>query len=117
MFVYNFYFLFTNVFYFQKSRKTVRFSLKGLEDENDDEVLENPDGNCDNAEERELVRLKLEQHDRHQQIEASNRWKELELQTPSHDIGSLNRKYSGVSSFFINFFTLILLFKFFGLLE
>ncbi|CAD5119626.1 DgyrCDS8221 [Dimorphilus gyrociliatus] len=77
----------------RKSQKTVRLRNNQIED--NDEELDNNSENGDNVEERELIKLRLEQHDNHQQMEASNRWKDLELQTPAHDVGSLNRKYAG----------------------
>ena len=40
----------------------------------------------------DLAKAALKQHDQFQQVEASNRWKELELQTPSHDLTALNNK-------------------------
>ncbi|XP_074653332.1 uncharacterized protein LOC141907550 [Tubulanus polymorphus] len=44
-----------------------------------------------------LDELRHQEKDRFQQIEASNRWKLLELQKPSHDIQALNEKYKTTS--------------------
>ena len=46
----------------------------------------------------DLVKASLKQHDRFQQIEAANRWKELELQTPDHDLTALNHKMALVNT-------------------
>lgn len=43
-------------------------------------------------EENYYERLIKQQHERTQQVEARNRWRLLESQTPSHDIGALRRK-------------------------
>jgi hypothetical protein len=40
----------------------------------------------------ELAKAALKKHHHFQQVEASNRWKELELQTPDHDLTALNNK-------------------------
>ena len=46
----------------------------------------------------DLAKASLKQHDQFQQVEAANRWKELELQTPDHDLTALNHKMALVNT-------------------
>ena len=51
-----------------------------------------PSGPPDEPDLSHLIAMRQEQHDQHQQLEAQNRWKELELQTPGHNLAARQHK-------------------------
>ena len=51
-----------------------------------------PAGTHNDSDLSHLIGMREEQHDMHQQMEARNRWKELELQTPDHNLSARHHK-------------------------